>query len=172
MNGYFLGMNDIDIGAHKTDIRMNDVIIILHKYFYSNKSIMDTLKENIKQSIGADSVDINGQPMTKFSLTVKISKSMKKQMSKECKKNGQNDICVEYFYMKLQEVIRNFLLSIIDSFRDAVNNEYRDNNISSTIPKEIVETFMILVQSPNSANLLINVISLLERDNYIIIQFL
>ena len=68
MNGYFLGMNDIDIGAHKTDIRMNDVIIILHKYFYSNKSIMDTLKENIKQSIGADSVDINGQPMTKFSL--------------------------------------------------------------------------------------------------------
>lgn len=177
MNGCFLNMNNVDIGRinlNPLEKHISDIIIILNKYFYSDINLMNTLVDSIKKSTGGDTAEITRSFTTKFSISVKISKGLKKTIKKHEKKKGIPDDVMfgTYFTQLLEEPIHNFLLSLVDRFREAVNFEYENRDVSSKYAAEVMEGFLYLVQKPMSVHDLTHVISLLERDNYIIIEFL
>lgn len=175
MNGCFLNMNDIDIGrVNPLEKHISDIIIILNKYFYSDTNLMLELANIIKNATGGDSVEITHSFTTKFAMSVKISKGLKRTIKKQEKKKGVSEDTMfgVYFTQLLEGPIHDFLLSIVDRFREAVNVEYDARDVSSTYAAEVMEGFLYLVQMPMSVRVLTHVISLLERDNYIIIEFL
>lgn len=182
MNGYFLNMNNIDITT--PDISgtyfhyLQTIKIILNKYFYTNNIMMENLRSQIIMVLKTDIIDISRSVNGRLSMNIKISKSLKKSIKKDCKKKfgSDNDMYTAYFYQVLEEPMKNFLtllLSNPENFKKAVISEF-SGNTNSVIEnyEKIYNEFLLLIQSGKISNELLHITSLLERDNYIIIEFL
>lgn len=173
MNGYFLNMNEINIASYGIlDKCLPDIKIILNKYFYNNKGLMDNLMKEISTAIPCDNIEITRSIDTRVSMSLKISKSLKKSLKKEYKKIGYDNACISHFYNVLQNPIHEFLLSIHDSFREVIEIEFANREVPAEYPGQILEGFFFLIQHQFSSNILLHIISLLDRDNYLIIEFL
>lgn len=170
MNGYFLNMNPINIGkVYNPKGHISDILLILHKYYYSNTYYMLDLMNEIRSEIDYKGVDISiNHSSGKMEMNIKIPKGFKKYI----KKKENKDISVDYFYNILKMPIHNFLTKIQSSFADTLNKEYAGREVPPEFLREIYEEFTQLALSEDSSNILIHIVSLLDGDNFIVVQFI
>lgn len=175
MSGCFLNMTNVNIGrTGLLERHISDIIIIMNKYIYTDSNLLNRLLQVIQDVTGADSIEFTRSITTKFAINAKISKGLKNQIKKSQKKKGipDNTAFSIYFYKLLEIPVHDFLVSITDNFREAVNVEYEGKDLPDTYAAEVFESFLYMVQSGMEVHNLMSIVSLLERDNYILIEFL
>lgn len=141
--------------------------IILHKYFYSNNNYLLNIISCIRRECDVTEVVYNHNNRT---FVIKVPKGKMTKIQKEIQRNntnGMNSSINEYFYNAISRAFHDFFLYIRDDFVSSISImpdlEY-ENAIS------LKEAFFALIQNPYLVMNMIQIVSIIESDNCIVIN--
>lgn len=163
MKGCFLGIENVKINNNSDIIKK--IKCILHQYFYSNSDYISILINNFYDCFEDAEISFRSDDMT---IMIKMSKSLKKSIIKQCKKMKMDINDSAYFYNTLSIHFHDFLLSIIDDFRSALDNYSSELDDEDT--SKLYEAFFSMVQGSSAIYDLTHIINVMQHENTIIVQ--
>jgi len=145
--------------------------ILLHKYFYSNNNYLLNIISCIRNECEVTDVIYNQNART---FVIKIPKGKMTKVNKELLKmnNGKNInepllTINDYFYNAIAMAFHDFFLNIQDDFTKTLSimPDLEDENLPL-----LKEAFFTLIQCPTLISNIIQITSITESDNCIVIN--
>lgn len=141
--------------------------IILHKYFYSNNDYLLKIISCIRRECDVTEVVYNHNNRT---FVIKVPKGKMTKIQKEIQRNntnGLNSTINEYFYNTISRAFHDFFLYIREDF---INSIDLMPDVEIEDAQQVIEAFYALVQNPYLVMHMIQIVSIIESDNCIVIN--
>lgn len=137
--------------------------VLLHKYFYGSPYTLLIIIDYLRDKCELADINYNHSART---FTIKFNKNTIKKMQK---KYGVDDLDVNSLYKMIECPFHDFFLEIYQDFVKVVSDAPEVQHDLDEDSK-IIEAFNFYIQYPESIKYLVQIVSMLERDNHVVIN--
>ena len=162
-DGFYTFMKDLDEMINKEFIsQVPEIKILLHKYFYGQPQTLLTIINYLRDECELSDINYNHNART---FTIKFNKNTIKKLKK---KYDIEDLDVNNLYRVIEQPFHNFLCDIQVDFSTMTFTapELTDNEER----QKVRYAFLYFAANPCTIKYLVQIVSMLERDNHIIIN--